>query len=87
MTNCLNCAAPLHGNRCEYCGTEYSGENAIAIMQREDSAEVVLAFDGHKIRCYISSVEIQDCGFAARDIQGRLHRMTNYKHRFVLEEV
>ena len=23
-TNCKNCGAPLHGNRCEYCGTEYS---------------------------------------------------------------
>lgn len=24
MTNCKNCGAPLHGNRCEYCGTEYA---------------------------------------------------------------
>jgi len=23
MTNCKNCGAPLHGNHCEYCGTEY----------------------------------------------------------------
>ena len=23
ITNCKNCGAPLHGNRCEYCGTEY----------------------------------------------------------------
>lgn len=23
MTNCINCGAPLHGNKCEYCGTEY----------------------------------------------------------------
>ena len=23
MTNCKNCGAPLHGSRCEYCGTEY----------------------------------------------------------------
>lgn len=23
MTNCVNCGAPLHGNVCEYCGTEY----------------------------------------------------------------
>lgn len=22
-TNCKNCGAPLHGRRCEYCGTEY----------------------------------------------------------------
>ena len=23
VTNCKNCGAPLHGNHCEYCGTEY----------------------------------------------------------------
>lgn len=23
MTNCVNCGAILHGNVCEYCGTEY----------------------------------------------------------------
>lgn len=23
-TNCKNCGAPLHGSRCEFCGTEYS---------------------------------------------------------------
>ena len=22
-TNCTNCGATLHGNVCEYCGTEY----------------------------------------------------------------
>lgn len=27
MTNCINCGAPLHGGKCEYCGTEY--ENSI----------------------------------------------------------
>ena len=21
--NCQNCGAPLHGDKCEYCGTEY----------------------------------------------------------------
>lgn len=26
LTNCVNCGAPLHGNICEYCGTEY-GQN------------------------------------------------------------
>lgn len=23
MTNCKNCGAPLHGGKCDYCGTEY----------------------------------------------------------------
>ena len=24
-TNCKNCGATLHGNVCEYCGSEYKG--------------------------------------------------------------
>lgn len=27
-TNCHNCGAPLHGYKCEYCGTEYSADVA-----------------------------------------------------------
>lgn len=23
ITNCKNCGAPLHGSKCDYCGTEY----------------------------------------------------------------
>lgn len=23
LTNCKNCGAPLHGNKCEFCDTEY----------------------------------------------------------------
>lgn len=23
-SNCKNCGAPLHGLKCEYCGTEYN---------------------------------------------------------------
>lgn len=32
-TNCRNCGAPVKGNRCEYCGTEYNNkiENYIHI--------------------------------------------------------
>lgn len=24
--NCVNCGAPLHGCKCEYCGTEYDSD-------------------------------------------------------------
>lgn len=27
MTNCVNCGAILHGNKCEYCGTEYENSD------------------------------------------------------------
>ena len=23
MNNCINCGAPINGNKCEYCGTVY----------------------------------------------------------------
>lgn len=25
-SNCVNCGAPLHGCKCEYCGTEYDSD-------------------------------------------------------------
>lgn len=34
MTNCVNCGAPLHGNICEYCGTEYNLK-----LENEDSVK------------------------------------------------
>lgn len=34
MTNCVNCGAILHGNKCEYCGTEYGNE------EKCDSVEI-----------------------------------------------
>lgn len=32
MTNCKNCGAPLHGHKCDYCGTEYPEYAAINIV-------------------------------------------------------
>lgn len=29
MTNCINCGAPLQGNRCAYCDTEYNNVELI----------------------------------------------------------
>lgn len=36
MTNCVNCGAPLHGNICEYCGTEYGHNHAEKNSDIED---------------------------------------------------
>ena len=46
MTNCINCAAPLKGNRCEYCGTVYEDGEAVAVFQKEGSREVVFRIGG-----------------------------------------
>lgn len=29
--NCVNCGAPLHGCKCEYCGTEYDFDDIIKV--------------------------------------------------------
>lgn len=29
--NCVNCGAPLHGDKCEYCGTEYDFDDIIHV--------------------------------------------------------
>lgn len=34
MTNCKNCGAPLHGGKCEYCGTEYDSIGIAPINPR-----------------------------------------------------
>lgn len=37
-TNCINCGAPLTGNKCEYCGTNYENDlrEILADMQIAD---------------------------------------------------
>lgn len=54
MTNCKNCGAPLHGTKCEYCGTEYSedGNKAQTITINLDGrqiAETVIKYQRHKL--------------------------------------
>ncbi len=36
---CKNCGAPLHGSRCEYCGTEY-GSAPVLIMKNVDPEDL-----------------------------------------------
>ena len=33
--NCKNCGAPLHNNKCEYCGTEYGNHQKISFEDIE----------------------------------------------------
>ena len=74
MTNCINCGAPLHGNVCSYCGTQYRDGKVSAHFDSNDlMGEIEIG--GQKFQCYIGSIEIEDvspdCG---RDISGKLHR-------------
>ena len=35
-SNCVNCGAVLHGNICEYCGTEYNNNCIYAKFNERD---------------------------------------------------
>lgn len=39
-TNCRNCGAPIKGNRCEYCGTEYPDQVESYIHITADSIKI-----------------------------------------------
>lgn len=35
MTNCPNCAAPLKGGKCEYCGTEVEPPRRVLVPEMQ----------------------------------------------------
>lgn len=48
MKNCINCGAPLHGDKCEYCDTEYAAKIQIPDFIA-DKFTGVLVFEGKKM--------------------------------------
>ena len=88
MTNCVNCGAVLHGNKCDYCGTEYNGDNVIARFDRDDALGT-LTVHGKSFDVYIGSMKVEYIGSTAfRTLDGTMHRTTGKpKHRFELIEV
>lgn len=75
MTNCINCGAILHGDKCEYCGTTYSDEKVYAEFKPNDCVGIMKLGD-EEINVYISNMEsnviFQDPTY--RDANGILHR-------------
>lgn len=51
---CINCGAPLTGNKCEYCGTEY-GDQGFTGDINAYSGEITV--NGRTFRCYIGRIE------------------------------
>lgn len=56
MTNCINCGAILHGNVCEYCGTEYNNV-AISANFQSDGYFGTLRTNNEEIPVYIGNTE------------------------------
>lgn len=68
MTNCINCGAPLHGNKCEYCGTEYKN-----VMSEKEVAILELCSHGIKPETAMRAVGMMYEVESYRDSNGVLH--------------
>lgn len=88
MTNCVNCGAVLHGNKCEYCGTEYNGNSIIANFDK-CTHPGVLTIGERQYEVYIGCVEGTVMGpNVSRTPDGRLMRRDCVmKHKFTLIEL
>lgn len=89
MNNCINCGAPLHGSKCQYCGTEYGNNGFVCNFDRNDFTGTI-RFDGKEYQVYLGKVEgnMVCCGNSGRDITGRM-RLDNpiIKRKFTLIEM
>ena len=84
---CVNCGAPLHSNKCEYCGTEY-GDAPIKGSFAPDSYYGEITINGETFKCYIGNIEIHNIGTDfERDFDGRMKRKRITKRKFTLIEV
>lgn len=86
-TKCINCGANLHGNICEYCGTEYN-DNGIYATFNEDEYTGELKIGNEIIKVYISQTIIGQPDISAyRDEKGKLHSViTPGKRKFIMIE-
>lgn len=88
MTNCINCGAVLHGNVCEYCGTEYNNAAVVANFNNSDYMGT-LRIGKEEIPVYIGDMESRMIDSESyTDCNGWLHReMPKMKRKFTLIEI
>lgn len=55
---CINCGAPLTGNKCEYCGTEYGSQDFTSDLNAYSGKNTV---SGQAFRCYIRQIDTSRC--------------------------
>lgn len=83
MTNCVNCGAPLHGNKCQYCGTEYAGQAVTAEFNLDDYTGT-LSIGGKEYRVYIAEMRVEHDSM--QDLTGTTYT-TCARHEFTLIEM
>lgn len=89
MTTCINCGAPLKGNKCQYCGTEYNNDAVVCNLSENDYTGI-LNVGGKEYQVYLGHMEGHIiCGpNSGRDMYGRIHRDNpTMKHTFSLIEI
>lgn len=88
ITNCVNCGAVLHGNKCEYCGTEYNDNGIFANFGANDYMGT-MKLGNEEINVYICSMEshiISDD--LCMDSQGKFYRnKPMIKRKFTVIEI
>lgn len=68
-TNCINCGAPLHSDKCDYCGTEYTLNEFGQIKEYIIKLNIL----GEEKEFYIGDIEKHKiCSNAVRDPSGFL---------------
>ena len=88
MTNCINCGAPLHGDKCAYCGTEYRNGAFVCDLGKNDFTGKLIV-DGKDYSVYLGHVEgnLVSLG-GGRDERGIFRRgNTVMKRKFTLIEI
>ena len=88
MKNCINCGAPLTGNKCTYCGTMYNDSGVVAAFD-ENEYTGTLTIAGNEYKVYLGRMEAFPIfGIAGRDEKGRF-QTTNGRlvHKFTLIEM
>lgn len=86
--NCINCGAPLHSSKCQYCGTEY-GDNGFVCSFDRNKCTGTIRFDGKEYQVYLGRVDGNVIHMdAGRDAEGRMHiDKAIVKRKFTLIEV
>lgn len=87
MTNCVNCGAILHGNVCEYCGTECN-DNGISASFHENDYTGTMKLGDEEIKVYIGHMESNIIESDVwMDAMGVLHRdKPKMKRKFTVIE-
>lgn len=88
IKNCFNCGAPLHGSRCDYCGTECNENGSVIAVFDKDGCCGELQIGGVSFQVYLSRMVVDSISDGFRDQSGRLHvRQIAKKRTFTLIEM